>query len=562
MSGFPPGSYPVTKLLRVVRKLIIASASMLAACVHNPMPIEQREIPQTEQPSVLSVSEKAAEDSPAAVVQKPSRRLSSGDPVFSKGHPFLAGADASVNPPFSWYRLTEVIGEEKAASLIGFVPNELNIVEAANPHLLLRLREKWMAASTRRINVMHFGDSHVQPGVSAQVTRHMLQARGGNAGRGAVFPYALARTYSQMDFRSSFDGEWMSANSIQVTPKIPLGISGFVARTKSYEAGFSLDFSRQFETGPKLIRVLYRVTAPGYKLIVRSADMRWEIELPYKDNGDAESKILDLDFAYVGDTMRFEMRKTSSDPEDIFELHGLIIENQSHGVAYHNLGVGGAAFASLLAQARFVEQSRWLSPDVVILDWGTNDLIYKNKVSNQLEKTIVDTIKKVRNAHPEALILLTSAQDTYFRRRPITATWDFAQLVRRIAREQDCLFYDWYRIAGGRDSIRTWYAYGLAQSDHIHLNTLGYAIKGELFGRALLNSIDWPSKNAASSTPWTDPHRSEISGSVSAWLKATRLFKRRPDLIRSRSVAKTTKVRGKSRVSAPVKRLGTQATKP
>jgi lysophospholipase L1-like esterase len=87
-------------------------------------------------------------------------------------------------------------------------------------------------------------------------------------------------------------------------------------------------------------------------------------------------------------------------------------------------------------------QSKVLAPDLVILDWGTNDLIYKNTVPDQLEATIVETIRKVRAEHPDALIVLTTVQDTYFRKQPITATWEFAQMIRRLAKENDCLLYD------------------------------------------------------------------------------------------------------------------------
>jgi hypothetical protein len=124
-------------------------------------------------------------------------------------------------------------------------------------------------------------------------------------------------------------------------------------------------------------------------------------------------------------------------------------------------------------------------------------------------------------------------QDTYFRHRAITATWDFAQLVRRLAKENDCLFYDWYQVAGGRDAMRTWYAYGLALPDHVHLSTTGYALKGDLLARALLNAVAWRKQNPKASTLWMTAQQSEMPRSVSAWLKAVQPFQRRPDLIQA-----------------------------
>ena len=36
----------------------------------------------------------------------------------------------------------------------------------------------------------------------------------------------------------------------------------------------------------------------------------------------------------------------------------------------------------------------------------------------------------------------------------------------------------------------TWVAYGLTGPDHIHLTGLGYAVKGELFAQAILNTLE------------------------------------------------------------------------
>ncbi len=124
----------------------------------------------------------------------------------------------------------------------------------------------------------------------------------------------------------------------------------------------------------------------------------------------------------------------------------------------------------------FEEQSAQLAPDLIVLDWDTNDLVYKNSIAPDLEKIMVQTIKRVKAKHPQAVILITSAQDMNFRRKNITAAWNFAELARRVAFENDCLFYDWYRVAGGRGAMTIWTAYGLASTDNIHLTGIGYAV--------------------------------------------------------------------------------------
>jgi lysophospholipase L1-like esterase len=171
---------------------------------------------------------------------------------------------------------------------------------------------------------------------------------------------------------------------------------------------------------------------------------------------------------------------------------------------------------------------------LIVLDWGTNDLVPKNSISPELKKNLVQTIQKVKAKHPKALIVVTSAQDFNYRRKNITAAFDFATLARRVAFENDCLFYDWYRVAGGRGAMTTWTAYGLASPDNIHLTGLGYAVKGELFAQSILNTLgrlqNDPSIKTLEivTTAATQPH------SVVGWLKEVSpaprkgLFTRRP----------------------------------
>ncbi len=192
-----------------------------------------------------------------------------------------------------------------------------------------------------------------------------------------------------------------------------------------------------------------------------------------------------------------------------------------------------ATYGALLAQTYFEEQSAKISPDLVVLDWGTNDIVFKNNIAPNLESTISQTIRKVRMQHPNALIILTSAQDLNFRKRNITAAGDFSKLIKKIAFENDCFFYDWYRIAGGPAAMSTWVAYGLG-ADNIHLTGAGYAIKGELFAQSILNTLMFYKKNPSADLLDISASVKNQSHSVATWLKEQSpvptkdLFRKRP----------------------------------
>mgnify|MGYP006210915005 CR=1 FL=1 len=50
------------------------------------------------------------------------------------------------------------------------------------------------STKTGKINIVHIGDSHIQADLMTNFIRKKLQEEFGNAGRGFIFPYSLART--------------------------------------------------------------------------------------------------------------------------------------------------------------------------------------------------------------------------------------------------------------------------------------------------------------------------------------------------------------------------------
>jgi hypothetical protein len=74
-----------------------------------------------------------------------------------------------------------------------------------------------------------------------------------------VFPYSIAKTYSQNDFKSTFTGDWLTANSLHQPPRLPVGVSGFVARTAAVDASFTLNFFTAPEPGKKIVKLLEKL---------------------------------------------------------------------------------------------------------------------------------------------------------------------------------------------------------------------------------------------------------------------------------------------------------------
>jgi lysophospholipase L1-like esterase len=192
---------------------------------------------------------------------------------------------------------------------------------------------------------------------------------------------------------------------------------------------------------------------------------------------------------HIKDMLNFDFSKLSEEDGEL-SIYGVSIENTEVGLTYHNLGVGGAAFNAINMQALFNEQITIIHPDLVIVDYGTNDIIYKNSIPENHAATVIKTIEKIRASQPNVAILLTSTQDMNFKGRNISAAKHFSAQMKRLAFEQHCLFYDWYQVSGNQHSMKKWHAAQLSQTDNIHLNVKGYQLKGTLFADALLNTIE------------------------------------------------------------------------
>jgi lysophospholipase L1-like esterase len=368
-----------------------------------------------------------------------------------------------------------------------FLNKKYNLIQYANKSDFSYFLEKWNTNPPEKITIAHFGDSHIQNGFLISAAREKLEAIKGKGGRGMIFPYAIAKTYSQNDYISSFTGAWLTANSMHYTPKVPVGISGFSAKTTDANASVAFNFTKSLDPGPKKITLFLHASPIDYQLKISAGEHQQTIKL--ESSAEKSLSYIEIIIPEIRDSLNLDFSKLFEEDGEL-TIYGVSIENTELGLTYHNLGVGGAAYNAINAQVHFTEQLALIHPDLVIVDYGTNDIIYKNSIPENHAATVIKTIEKIRASQPNVTILLTSTQDMNFKGRNISAAKDFSAQMKRLAFEQHCLFYDWYQVSGNQHSMKKWHAAQLSQTDNIHLNVKGYQLKGTLFADALLNTIE------------------------------------------------------------------------
>lgn len=363
--------------------------------------------------------------------------------------------------------------------------HDLNYIQFHERPAFQPFYDKWMKGEP--ITIVHFGDSHVQPDIYTGELRKILQAERGLGGKGMIFPYSIANTYSTLDYASYHTGSWHASKSIEYIPKLPLGISGVTAKTSDASASFTIRFHNPMPTHYRKLKLFVKQSKNSYDMVVSSGGESIAVEVGEATN--PAQPFIEVALPTLGNTLKVQLVK-KNDFENDFEFHGMSLESATtEGLVLHCLGIGGSQFRSLLAEKLFDIQLSSLKPDLAILDFGTNDHIYNNMLPPDMESVIAKSIARVRAAAPNCTVLLTTTQDMNRKGMNITSGRDYSALIRKVAKDQNCAYYDWYWVSGGPKRMTLWENYGLAQADNIHLTVKGYQLKGELLADAFKSTI-------------------------------------------------------------------------
>lgn len=397
-----------------------------------------------------------------------------------------------INFIFYFIVLSPFFIAQNINSELGIKPY-LNFIQFGDKATANQLKN-WLDNSSNEVfTVVHFGDSHIQAEGPTSVVRNKLQSQYGDAGRGMMFPYSAANSYTSILYSSSHKGEWSYSKSFQFKPKLKLGVSGMTIRTTDNHASVSMILKNPSLMNQKA-RLYLDIDSSSYDVLFIADSDSTLIRV----SDFISSKNPYIEIPLKGKESKFTLQVIQeSSRQNHFEFYGLSLESvESKGVRYHSVGVGASQYGSMLVEPLLVDQLPSLNPSLIILDFGTNNYLYDNIVRPELGPEIEKIIRNLRSYCPKALILLTSTQDLYYKSKHITSGIIFRNLIDSLADKNNCLFWDWYAISGGKKSLLKWKDAGYAQTDLIHLTTKGYQLKGELLFNAIINTLDTLSKNS------------------------------------------------------------------
>ncbi len=392
-------------------------------------------------------------------------------------------------------RLGDTLAEEEYVSkfvryqrYLPFIKYDENYVEWNTVKAIENFFVKLANANSKKVNILHIGDSHLQADFYTGYVREHIQEVFGYGGRGFIFPYACASTHSTYDYRTWKYGKWEGARNVKNPYLMDIGITGAVARTYDSSAGFKFGFKEGILKPEFTVMKIYcKKSEQSFNLKLKLNNYDDTIYL--KTNVRPNQSFVRIDLPVVADTFEVFVDKTDS-LQNFFECYGMMIEScKNKGVVYNSVGINGAGYSHLLTQTLFDKQIEELKPDLVVIDLGANDFYGYRYNRTMMEANLKEIIHKVKKASPQTSVLISCSQDIYYRRRRnIYATYPFSKLIQGTAKEEGAAWYDYYSISGGRYSMLKWRRYRLAKRDKVHLTTAGYHVKGDLYLNALLNS--------------------------------------------------------------------------
>jgi LysM repeat protein len=370
------------------------------------------------------------------------------------------------------------------------LPAELKIdssfafIQGYSSHTLSRLKQQFDAVDSNKLVILHYGGSHIQAENPTTIARNRFHERFGSGGRGLLFNYGAANTYSSINYASTYTGKWSYNKSYQGKKEtLPLGVCGMVVETSDSASSLLFSMKTPIEKANNQVQILFENDSLSFGVTVYINNTLITQGVEYVPQG--------LIFSWADSIKTIALIPTKNSKGTRFRFYGINVEHEeNHGIVYHSTGVGAAAFRSVLILEKLPEQLPLIQPDLVILDFGTNDILYENRIEPTLSKEVEKAIAWWKSMVPEVLIVLTSTQDLYYKKHPITAGVLFRDLMDSLARKNDCLFWNWYDLSGGLNTIRTWATLGYAKTDHIHLTKIGYQVKGGLLYISFMNTLD------------------------------------------------------------------------
>ena len=393
----------------------------------------------------------------------------------------------------------------------------------------------------RVTQILFLGDSHIQADWITSFLRNKFQEKYGNAGRGLVFPYAVANSNGPDDFTSATNQTWENFRLVYEQDVFPqMGASGFVIGNQK-ESFLEIKFKNPEETFDKVIIFndekmngekfqLYKENQSLSNFVSKSAErMKYTVssgetfpelaskfyttttklvqlngagiknpvegnsyqidKISFNYNPDFENLIDKIaDYQFSGDKTLVQL----SEPQNTFLMktnakngntfYGFqFLKNVNKGVVFNTLGVNGATYGDFLKYSLQIEQLNSIQPDLVMISLGTNESL-SSITKEDFQKNISDLVSKFKEQNPNLPILLISPTDNRLKSQKIK---ELVSWIEESAQLKKVAFFNLYEATGGSGYFKKALNKKESNTDGVHFLRPGYEFQAEKIWTAI-----------------------------------------------------------------------------
>ncbi|KUG10932.1 peptidoglycan-binding protein [Elizabethkingia sp. HvH-WGS333] len=431
----------------------------------------------------------------------------------------------------------------KAISLAACI--SLSAQQIENPAGLSGFAQK-LKANNKVTNILFLGDSHIQAGWIPEVLREKFTEKYGYAGRGLVFPYAVANSNGPLDITSVSNQAWQTFRLVYDQDVFSqMGALGFVMgnnKDSFIEIGFNnpndaFDEVRilndkqmagesftiyetnaplnsyiakrknivsytvqQGETFPELAAKFNTTTTrlaqlngngikfpqPGQVIKAEQTEPDFNPDFEQKLTIAGQGKYAEGEtvFNYPKTTRNFLMRTNAAKGNILYGFQ-FLKKNASSGIVFNSVGVNGATYADFLKYPLQLEELKQVNPDVVMISLGTNESL-STVTKEEFQKSAQDLIQAFRKDNPTLPILLISPTDNKLKGDRIQ---EIVSWIKEISTQNNTAFLSMYDATGGKGYFVRSLARKEANGDGVHFLKPGYTQQAEMIWKALNDAL-------------------------------------------------------------------------
>jgi lysophospholipase L1-like esterase len=180
-------------------------------------------------------------------------------------------------------------------------------------------------------------------------------------------------------------------------------------------------------------------------------------------------------------------------------IFGVTAESLGPGVVYDSLGLNGASVVVLARsfnEAHWAEELRHRNPDLLIVNYGTNEAGFAPFVDRGYESEFREAIRRIHGALPDSSVLIMSPMDRGQKAESgevetMPTIPRIVDIQRRVAEETGCAFFDTFDAMGGEGTMARWYSAEprLVAADLIHPYGNGGKIIAALLTKEILSGL-------------------------------------------------------------------------